>query len=702
MHIRVLLVGTLILFANPVLGDDTDEESEFIDEFTLLAEDAMIELAARHKQDIGMSPSAVTVFTRKDIEASGATSITDLLRLVPGMDVVVATPAFTAVTSRLYWVNENWHYLVLVDGRDATLELIGTPFWEVQPILLEDIERIEVIRGPGSALYGANALAGVISMTTRSVAEKTSAWARVGAGETGRLRTGVRASTRVGNWAFSLSGGTETRGSFLGPHMESMQVYVLRSVVEYRLAESRRFRLDVAVSQGEGPLATGVGDAWGRMQVYSLQLSYLSDDLRGKLYWTHNPVTADFRAPLEYSGIRLAEFVEGTVDANTVDGDVQWTLPRFWDPLMIIVGGGGRFSWLTSGMLLDADTYGDITSADYHRPGIDHFEYRVGAFVHGELAPADWFTGTLGTRVDYNNVTGLFISPRLAGVFRPAENQFIRLGVARSFRKPAFMETHLHPMAEFPPDSPITGGDEQNFQEFLTRVIGNSKLEDEELLAFEVGYLGRFLDGRLTVALDLYYNYHSNVIVLDENIVPDENGLPDLDLSSVVFKNVGGDLDIVGSELVVQFGPAPWLHLLASWAHREVLGKNNAFSPKNLFTVGGRFNTDSGLVGSLYLFSRSEFTDPVVANPAGILEPKFTQHMDQVFLAMGKLGYRWKVPAGVDLQMEAGVKLFLPVSPFGEHLFRYREVGGVWTETGENYGGEELSRMVTGYLQGSF
>jgi outer membrane receptor protein involved in Fe transport len=445
-----------------------------------------------------------------------------------------------------------------------------------------------------------------------------------------------------------------------------------------------------------------VGDAWGRMTIFSLQLSFLSDELRGKLYWTYNPVTADFRAPLEYSGIRLAEFAKGMVDTQTFDGDVQWTLPRFWDPLMVIVGGGGRFSWLSSDTLLDADTYGDITSPGYHQPGIDHFQYRVGAFIHGELAPADWFTGTLGTRVDYNSVTGVFISPRLAGVFRPAENQFVRLGVARSFRKPAFMETHLHTMAEFPPDSPITGGDEQNFQEFLTRVIGNSKLDAEELLAFEVGYLGRFLDGRLSVALDLYYNYHSNVIVLDENIIPDENGLPDLGLSSVVFKNIGGDLDIIGSELVVQFELVPAIHLLASWAHREVLGKDNAFSPKNLITVGGRFNADSGLVGSLYVFSRSEFTDQVVANPAGILEPKFSQHMDHVFLAMGKLGYRWKVPAGVDLQMEAGMKLFLPISPFGDYLFRYREVGGVWTETGQNYGGEELRRMVTGYLQGSF
>jgi iron complex outermembrane receptor protein len=725
MRTSAWILSLVVLIAGPVLAEEkneegldeelseledadypdlvaADEESGIIDEFAMLADDAMVELAARHKQDIGMSPSAVTVFTRKDIEASGAITVTDLLRLVPGMDVVLVSPAFSTITSRLYWTNENWQYLVLVDGRDATLELIGVPYWEIQPVMLEDIERIEVIRGPGSALYGANAMAGVVSITTRSVAEETSAWARVGGGETGRLRVGARASTRVGDWAFSLSGGGEKRGSFLGPQAEGMQVYMLRSVVEYRLAESSRFRLDMALTQGEGPLATGIGDARGTLGIRTMQLSYLSEDLRGKLYWIQSPITAEFKAPLEYRGIRLAEFAKGVVDAHTVDGEVQWTLPRFWEPLMVIVGGGGRFSWLSSDSLLDADTYGDITSADYHQPGIEHHEFRAGAFIHGELAPADWFTCTFGTRFDYNNITDVFISPRLAGVFRPVEDQFIRLGVARSFRKPAFMETHLHPMAVFPPDSPITGGDELNFQEFLTRVIGNSDLGDEELLAFEIGYLGRFLDGELSVALDLYYNYHSNVVEYFEEIVPDENGLPDLNLSSVVFKNEGGGQDIIGSELVIHYEPVPAVNLLASWVHREVLGKKNIFSPKNLITVGGRFNTDSGLVGSLYVFSRSEFTDPVVANPAGVLEPKFTQHMDHVFLAMGKLGYRWKVPAGVDLQMEAGAKLFLPISPFGDHLFRYREVGGVWTKTGENYGGEELRRIVTGYLQGSF
>jgi outer membrane cobalamin receptor len=151
-------------------------EDELMDEFAFLEESGVVESAARHKQEIGMSPSAITVITREDIEASGANTVADLLRMVPGMDVAVASPFVTAITSRLYWTYENNHYLVLVDGREANIELFGQSAWEMQPIELEDIQRIEVIRGPGSSLYGANAFAGVVSITTRAVPEKTSGW----------------------------------------------------------------------------------------------------------------------------------------------------------------------------------------------------------------------------------------------------------------------------------------------------------------------------------------------------------------------------------------------------------------------------------------------------------------------------------------------------------------------------------------------
>ena len=159
---------------------------------------------------------------------------------------------------------------------------------------------------------------------------------------------------------------------------------------------------------------------------------------------------------------------------------------------------------------------------------------------------------------------------------------------------------------------------------------------------------------------------------------------------------------LFGSELGVRFSLSRSISLVASWAHRQAFHSESGDvfqeNPKNLLTLGGRFRTDWGLVGSLYAFSRSEMWDDSVENPAGLLEPVLKEHMDQIMLVLARIG--WRIPlSGLDLEM--GAKLFLPVS-FSPLRFRYREEGGGVTPGGIQYGGEELRRVVSGYLQGSF
>jgi iron complex outermembrane receptor protein len=680
-----------------------DETGELMDEFAFLEEADVVESAARHRQKIGMSPSAIAVIARQDIEATGATTVPDLLRLVPGLDVIVAGPFFTAITGRMYWTNENNHFLVLVDGREINYDPLGFPPWEHLPIFIDDIERIEVIRGPGSALYGANAMAGVVNITTRGVPDRTSARIQLDAGEAGRITPGVQVSTRIGDWGISLGGGGDLSGTYTDPRDTTKRLFRARALVERRWSDSRRFLIDAAFSYGTGPMTSLMGTINCDFSPKILRVAYESEKLSGHVYWTNAYSRAQIDIPLEYGGIKLAEFVPAPQTTNVVDGQVQWTLPEFFEPLLLITGGGLRLSTMSSDDMLDAGTFDDPASSRYHEPGVDLLEMRMGAFVHAELAPTDWVTVTAGSRVDYNTQTGFFVSPRLAAVFKPAADQYLRIGAARSFRKPSFMETVSHLMVDFPDDSPITGPGRDRFQEFMTRVGGYSELEDEELLAFEAGYLGRFLDGRLSVSLDLYFNRHTHIVFIDSRIVPDERGLPDLNESSVMFANIGADLDIVGGELSVRFNPSKYLSLLATWAHRQVYDRGpggfSNTSPKNLITLGGRFTTDSGLVGSLYAFSRSEFWDMNVENPAGLLEDPLRQHLDNVVLVLGKIGWRFALPER--FQAEVGVKLFLPISPFSAPHFRYFEVGGGETPTGVKYGGAQLARMVLIYLQGS-
>jgi iron complex outermembrane receptor protein len=682
-----------------------DEEGEIIDEFALLQEDAMVELASRHKQEIGMSPAAISVITRKDIEASGAETITDILRMVPGMDVVISTQFQTSLSARLNWNDENVYFLILIDGREANLELLGQSPLDAQPISLEDIQRIEVIRGPASSLYGANALAGVISITTRAISKGTSGWVRFAGGELGRAFVGARASTSLGNWGLSVSGGADITQSFNDLHKLGREVFKFRAVAEHRWSETRKLLIDAGISRGEGMLSASVGMMHVDMQIRMLRVAYHSEDIRGHLYWTQIPATVSMNAPLYFAGIHLADFIPIDADGHTIDLEVQWTLPEFFEPLMIIAGGSGRVSWLGSDKLLDAETYSDMTSPDYHKPGISHWQGRGAAFLHAEIAPFDWAMVTGDLRYDYNTVTGGFLSPRLAAIFQPADGQFLRTGITRAFRKPSFMETHTHLNVEFPDESPITGASQDGFREFMTRGIGNTKLDNEELLSIEAGYLGEFLDKSLMVSLDIYYNQFTKIIGLKDNINLTPEGLPDINTSSFRFKNEPkNDKKIIGSELTVRYSPTRNLSLLATWTHREVLARKDSEdpdrSPRNLITLGACFNTDFGLVGSLYAFSRSKFEAGGVPNPEGLLGKSIKAQMNNVLLVLGKIGWRVTLPHGVAL--ETGLKLFLPVSPFESPWFRYNEVGGTRTPKGEIYGGDLLRRMVTAYLQGSF
>jgi len=693
----VILVLGAPLFAHA-------QEDEFLDEFALLEDAAVVESAARHKQEIGMSPSAITVITREEIETTGANSLTDLLRIVPGMEVILLGINAGTPACRLHYTEGNFHFLVLIDGREVNIELLGQTLWEALPISLEDVERIEIIRGPASALYGANALSGVISITTRAISEKTSGWAMVTSGELGLTRLGLRGSTRIGDWGFSAGGGLDLLGTFDNPHAASTRMWKLRALAERRWSDTARLLIDGAASFGSGPRNTNMGNLDTEFNQVALRLAHESDSLRGRLYWFYISVIVDMEAALEFGGLHLADIMPALINGHTVDGELQWTLPQFWDPLLLIVGGAGRVSWVGSDDLLDGNTFADITSSGYHERGLSHLEMRASAFAHAELKAADWATLTAGARLDYNTETDWFLSPRLAVVLRPAAGQFVRLSAARSFRKPSYLEAGVHLDVSFPDDSAVSGGDRELFREFMSRVIGNEGVGNEELSSFEAGYLGRFLDDQLSVALDLYCNLYRSRNDVVANIIPGEQGLPDLRNSTYRYEETENDLDVIGSELTVRFQPDKSLALLFIWTHKEFYyhrtGSWGVQDPRNYLTLGGRFRTEMGLLGSLFVFTRSEFNDISVASPNGLLEPPLQMHVDEGMLLLGKLGWSWSTKPG--MQLEGGVKIFQPVALGGSPHLQARDEGGGITPDGRFYGAQLLGRIVSAYLQGSF
>jgi outer membrane receptor protein involved in Fe transport len=213
--------------------------------------------ASKHEQDITESPSAITVIDREMIENTHCTDVVCLLRQVPEVDVIRLKPLYTAVGARALTEIAGNKVLVLVDGWDVNVETLGFPLWQALPVHMADIERIEVIRGPGSSLYGANAHSMVVSIITRKP-EKQTAEVFIGNGEHDRSSLHLRLSRSLGDWSLLLSGGGDLGGNWGVAHRREREAGRLRLRVG-RETDSSKSALTLGLTSVDGMISTLFG-----------------------------------------------------------------------------------------------------------------------------------------------------------------------------------------------------------------------------------------------------------------------------------------------------------------------------------------------------------------------------------------------------------------------------------------------------------
>src|SRR5713101_6342860 len=154
---------------------------------------------SKRSQKVADAPAAIFVITQEDIRRSGATSIPEALRLAPGLEVARIDQNKWAIGSRGFNGRFDNKLLVLIDGRSVYTPLFSGVYWNVQDVMLEDVDRIEVIRGPGATLWGANAVNGVINVITKKAKSTQSAVVTAGAGTEERAAGGVRYGGKLGD-----------------------------------------------------------------------------------------------------------------------------------------------------------------------------------------------------------------------------------------------------------------------------------------------------------------------------------------------------------------------------------------------------------------------------------------------------------------------------------------------------------------------
>ena len=191
--LTLLAMSTTILAQKP--GSDlTDKSIEFL-------MDIEVTSVSKKEEKLFQTAAAVSVITREDIRRSGMTSIPDVLRTVPGLNVAQIDGSKWAVSARGFNGRFANKLLVLIDGRSIYSPETSGVYWEAQDLMLEDIERIEIIRGPGGTMWGANAVNGVINIITKSAAETQGGLIVAGSGSQERGQAAIRYGAKIGDAA---------------------------------------------------------------------------------------------------------------------------------------------------------------------------------------------------------------------------------------------------------------------------------------------------------------------------------------------------------------------------------------------------------------------------------------------------------------------------------------------------------------------
>jgi iron complex outermembrane receptor protein len=443
---------------------------------------------SRHPEKLSQTPSAIQVITQEDIRRSGATSIPEALRLADNLQVAQKNSHDWAISARGFNTDLGNKLLVMIDGRTVYTPLYSGVFWDAQDYLLEDIDRIEVISGPGGALWGANAVNGVINIITKSAKDTQGVYAEAGGGSQLRDSAGARVGGTLGsNTQFRVYGKYFDRGPEVLANGNSAADSWRQGRAGFRL-DSQASARDNLTLQGdvydghEDEQTGGTADSSGA-NVLGRWTRVLSDDsdmsLQSYVDRTH---LADPVAPLLVAGLQFSPPGTFYDDLTTYDLDFQHRF-RIGARNQVVWGLGFR---RTHDSVLNAPALGFL-------PAVLN-QNLFSAFVQDEIALRKDLSFTLGTKLEHNDYTGFEFEPDVRLTWNLSTSQALWAAVSRAVRTPSRID---HDLSEGTPP-------------YLVLLKGGSGFESEAMVAYELGYRAR-LNSRFTTSVSGFYNQYSDV-----------------------------------------------------------------------------------------------------------------------------------------------------------------------------------------------
>lgn len=527
LPLRAIALFCLLLFGGmPAQAATLPSEQELV---LLSLEDLMtleVTSASRKVQSLASTAAAVFVITSEDIRRSGVTNIPDALRMVPGITVARIDSSKWAVTARGFNGRFARKLLVLIDGRSVYSPLFSGVFWDAQDTLLEDVERIEVIRGPGATIWGANAVNGVINIITRKATDTTGGLVVAGAGSYERGFGAVRYGTELGEW-----GALRAYGKYF--NRNELKAEDGRPADDGWDMGHGGFRMDGKSGQNSFTLQ---GDLYGGTERETITFPDLAapppfSTVRtakttvggGNLLsrWTRSLAEdAELSLQLYYDRTKrdIPQLLNDTTD--TVDLDL---LHRFhWGGIHETVWGGGfRF---VDERIVGSDTL-SLNPANRN-------EKLYSGFLQDDITVVqDMLHLIIGSKLEHNVYTGFEVQPSGRLIWTPNEQLSLWSAVSRAVHTPSRGESdNLLKQAAIPIPNPACsqGLPCPPFPTSVPLVIavqGPGNLRAEVLMAYEAGLRIKASD-RFTVDLSGFYNNYRRLIGVTTPLLPQPG--PDL------------------------------------------------------------------------------------------------------------------------------------------------------------------------------
>ena len=466
---------------------------------------------SKKAQKVSEAAAAIFVITSEDIRRSGATCIPEALRMVPGLQVARIDANKWAITSRGFNDRYANKLLVLMDGRSVYTPLFSGVYWDIQDTLLEDIERIEAIRGPGATLWGANAVNGVINIITKQAKDTQGVLVTAGTGTEERGFGGVRYGAKIGDdiyYRIYAKGFDRDNSVFASGKEADDNWHALRSGfrLEYKRSDRDSMTLQGDIYEGDGgQTLTSPDRALLSMRTFEDTIDVGGGNVLAR--WGHIfSDTSDMALQLYYDRTEREDAVLKEIrDAFDIDFQSSFGMG---DRHEIVWGLGYRF---TQDKIRNSFT----TSFDPDSRGDNLFS----AFVQDEITLIeDRLRMVCGSKFEHNDYTGFEYQPSVRFLWTPKEDHRVWTAISRAVRTPSRANEDMRLnyviySVPFPPP-PTT---------YVMSFSGDRDFESEELVAYEFGY--RFLPtDHFSIDIAVFYNVYDNLQTNESKDRFSENG----------------------------------------------------------------------------------------------------------------------------------------------------------------------------------